>query len=94
MLILLSPAKTVDFSKPLAYPTKSTIPFVNESTYLMNHLKSLSKNEIQSVMKISNDLATLTELNIRKSKIQNSPLLQSVYSWRVKPHPTADQYFS
>jgi len=65
MLILLSPAKTVDFSKPLAYPTKSTIPFVNESTYLMNHLKSLSKNEIQSVMKISNDLATLTELNIR-----------------------------
>lgn len=73
MLILLSPAKTVDFSNPLTYSTKTTIPFAQESIYLMNHLKSLSKSEIQSVMKISNDLTILTEQNIRNWNFPFNP---------------------
>lgn len=66
MIILLSPAKTVDFSKPLIHDTTSTIVFEKESIKLMKLLKKLSKKEIQHTMKLSDDLTAQTHHNIQK----------------------------
>ena len=67
-LIVLSPAKTLDFERRLNCK-KSTIPsFLTESQNLINYLLSMKKEEIGKLMGISEKL---TNLNYHRYKLWN-----------------------
>lgn len=60
MLILLSPAKSLDYDTPLPPGLAHTLPpFRAESTQLIEVLRQKSPQDIASLMKISDTLATL-----------------------------------
>jgi len=59
MIILLSPAKSLDFDSPVPIESSSDIKFPDHSKYLANKLKKLSANKLKSMMNISDDLARL-----------------------------------
>ncbi len=72
MLILLSPSKTMDFSKPAVIDF--TIPdFLDNSSLLIKTLRKLSKEDISSLMSLS---ANLTELNAERYKKFSTPFTQ------------------
>jgi cytoplasmic iron level regulating protein YaaA (DUF328/UPF0246 family) len=59
MLIILSPAKTLDYDSP-APTTKHTLPeFIPEASELVNFLRSFNQSEIANLMDISDVLAAL-----------------------------------
>jgi uncharacterized protein len=60
MLILISPAKTLDYSTP-TYQDHSLPEFLPETKSLVSILKKKSANEIGNLMGISENLATLNE---------------------------------
>ena len=57
MLIVISPAKTLDFITP--YPPKSQPMLIEESTRLIDTLKSYSPEDLGALMKLSPKLSTL-----------------------------------
>lgn len=59
MLILLSPAKSLDFKSPSVVNSSSQIQFPAEFGYLSGLAAQLSAPQLQSLMKISADLAKL-----------------------------------
>jgi len=59
MLILISPAKSLDFYKQNITEIKTRPVYHSDAAKLIKTLKSLSVNEIQDLMKISYDLAKL-----------------------------------
>ena len=59
MLILLSPAKTLDFETPASTPLKTQPRFLNHSAELVDVLKSYAPEDIGALMKISPKLAQL-----------------------------------
>ncbi|MEE9438761.1 MAG: peroxide stress protein YaaA [Saprospiraceae bacterium] len=62
MIILLSPAKTLDYSSPLNVSLDTSIPiFEKETNQLVRILKKLDVNEIKSLMHLSDKLAILNE---------------------------------
>ena len=59
MLILISPAKTLDFTVEVPNIKTSNISFPNESLELIKSLKKMNTKELQSLMGISPKLAQL-----------------------------------
>ncbi|MEL6493975.1 MAG: peroxide stress protein YaaA [Cyanobacteria bacterium J06623_7] len=59
MLILLSPAKTLDFTTPAPIKNFSQPDFLDDTATLVQQLKQLSAAEISSLMKISDKLGEL-----------------------------------
>lgn len=60
MLILLSPAKSLDYDTPLPERLAHTLPqFIAQSTVLIEVLRQKSPQDIASLMKISDPLAAL-----------------------------------
>ena len=59
MLIVLSPAKTLDYETPLATAEHTLPDFVGHSAELIKHLRRLAPADIASLMKISDPLAAL-----------------------------------
>lgn len=59
MLIVLSPAKTLDYASPLKSETHSLPDFIPRSAELISLLRKLSPAAIGSLMKISDPLAEL-----------------------------------
>ena len=59
MLILLSPAKTLDFETPAPIKSFSQPDFIAETEQLIRQLRQLSATEISSLMKISDKLGEL-----------------------------------
>lgn len=60
MIIILSPAKKIDFTTEIFSSLKHTTPqFLKESEELMSVLKKMSRSEISSLMKLSPKLADL-----------------------------------
>ena len=59
MLILLSPAKTLDFESPATIRKFSQPDFLTDTEKLVQQLRQLSVSEISSLMKISDKLAEL-----------------------------------
>jgi cytoplasmic iron level regulating protein YaaA (DUF328/UPF0246 family) len=57
MLILTSPAKTLDFSSEYQVPLYSQPHFLKEATELISLLKKCSKKELQDLMNVSSDIA-------------------------------------
>ena len=59
MLMLLSPAKTLDYASPLPTNTHSLPDFIPRSAELIELLRQLSPSEVGSLMQISDPLAQL-----------------------------------
>ena len=59
MIVLISPAKTLDFSSPLATDKHSDARFIDSSQALINQLRQLSTPEISELMKLSDKLSEL-----------------------------------
>ena len=59
MLMLLSPAKTLDYASPLPTNTHSLPDFIPRSAELIGLLRQLSPSEVGSLMHISDPLAQL-----------------------------------
>lgn len=59
MLILISPAKTLDFKTPSPYERFSEPEFIADTNTLVEELSQLSAQEISSLMKISEKLGKL-----------------------------------
>lgn len=59
MLILISPAKTLDFETPSRLKRFSQPEFLTDTAKLVGQLKRLSSSEISSLMKISDKLGVL-----------------------------------
>ena len=65
MLILISPAKTLDFETPGKIPRFSQPQFLSDTEALVKQLQTLSAQEISSLMKISDKLAQLNASRYR-----------------------------
>jgi len=59
MLILVSPAKTLDYESPLTTETCTHPRFIEQSSQLIDTLKQLSVQEVAELMKLSDKLASL-----------------------------------
>ncbi len=59
MLILLSPAKTLDFETPSPIATHSDPEFLEDTNILVEQLQQLSASELSALMKISDKLGAL-----------------------------------
>jgi len=59
MLIVISPAKTLDFETPAISDIHTTPQFVDESKKLMKGLKSLAPHDVSKLMSISDKLGVL-----------------------------------
>jgi cytoplasmic iron level regulating protein YaaA (DUF328/UPF0246 family) len=59
MILLLSPAKALDFSRPIPYEHSSQPLFLSQASQLVGQLKKLSLAEIASLMGVSDKLAAL-----------------------------------
>lgn len=65
MIVLLSPTKQMDFSRPFKFPESHRNPlFYNEALMLNECLKSMKIEEVQKLMKISDKLSSQTYENI------------------------------
>ncbi|MBR7798655.1 peroxide stress protein YaaA [Undibacterium fentianense] len=63
MLILLSPAKSLDFTSPIPLKTSTELRFLPEVEYLAQLASNLESADLQTLMKISPELA---ELNVKR----------------------------
>ena len=59
MIVILSPAKTLDFEKNYNCSDYTVPSFLNESEYLISELKNKSATELSKLMGISSKLSTL-----------------------------------
>ncbi len=61
MLFVISPAKTLDFDSKPQTETHSNPVFLAESEKLIKKLRTVSESELQDLMKISDNLASLNK---------------------------------
>jgi len=59
MLMLVSPAKTLDYETPLPFDEFTQPQMLDQSQLLMNELVDLTPKDVASLMKLSDKLATL-----------------------------------
>lgn len=59
MKILISPAKSLDYSRNIKTPTTSAPKFIEEADYLANKLAKFSAKKFEKMMHISKDLGEL-----------------------------------
>lgn len=66
MLIVISPAKTLDFEKAIVVKQHSYPEFINQAESLVKILKQYLPNELMSLMAISEKLANLNVLRFKQ----------------------------
>lgn len=70
MIIVISPAKTVDFETPPQTSKFTTPDFLNESNKLVREMRLYSRSDIKKLMKVSDKIA---DLNIERFKTFKTP---------------------
>ena len=70
MIVLLSPAKTIDCTAMDHASSASQPAFLEEAEYLVHILANFSSKKLQSLMKISPELA---ELNVERYRNWHAP---------------------
>ena len=79
MLIVLSPAKSLDFSSNFKCATITKPIFQNETSQLVNHLKKLTIDNLQELMSISKKLGELNHQ--RFQDFQKNPERQALLAF-------------
>tara|TARA_Y100001968_G_scaffold269117_1_gene259753 strand:- start:336 stop:1142 length:807 start_codon:yes stop_codon:yes gene_type:complete len=85
MIIVLSPAKTLDYKTPLDVNDFSSPVFLNKSKQLIDELKKKRSKEISSLMKLSDKLTSLNIERYQNWKGRNKPsdeARQSIYVFK------------
>ena len=85
MIIVLSPAKTLDYSSSENISDFSSPEFLNKSKNLINELKKKNAKEISSLMKLSEKLTSLNLERYQNWKAQKKPsdnAKQSIYVFK------------
>mgnify|MGYP003384299969 FL=1 len=59
MLVVISPAKTLDYSTPASTDNYSLPGYLDDSVELIRQLRRLSPSEVSSLMHISDKLGSL-----------------------------------
>lgn len=70
MIVVISPAKKLDFENPAPTKKFSNLPDLKKPETLIKELRKCDKKKISSLMKLSDDL---TELNIKRYKEFKTP---------------------
>lgn len=70
MKILLSPAKSLDYSREVDTPELSIAPFIDEADYLAKKLQKMSKKKLGDLMNLSQQL---TDLNYERYQEWEAP---------------------
>jgi len=83
MKIIISPAKSLDFETKVSTSLYTQPRFLEQSKKLNNKLKTLSKNKLSDLMKISDDLASL---NYERNQAWETPFTpqnskQAIYAF-------------
>jgi hypothetical protein len=73
MIIVLSPAKSLDFETPPSLAEYTQPAFLDQSKLLIKHLRQLSPLEISQLMSISDPLAALNATRYRKWRTPFTP---------------------
>ncbi len=84
MLLLISPAKTLDFESPAPTPAYTQADFLGESQLLINELRALSPQTISSLMGISDKLGVLNYDRFASWKMPFKPdnAKQAIYAFQ------------
>ena len=85
MIILLSPAKTLDYESPANVSDFSSPVFLNKSKDLINELKKKKPRDISSLMKLSDKLTSLNVERYKNWNAQKKPsenAKQSIYVFK------------
>jgi cytoplasmic iron level regulating protein YaaA (DUF328/UPF0246 family) len=75
MLIITSPAKTLDYESTYSDSVRTLPSFLDESARLAGHLKQASKHQLQELMGISEELAELNEKRFQKWEKEHRGML-------------------
>ena len=59
MLMIISPAKTLDYESPLATETHTQPDFLDDACELIDQLKELEPHQVSNLMSISDKLGQL-----------------------------------
>ncbi|MEM9051262.1 MAG: peroxide stress protein YaaA [Bacteroidota bacterium] len=94
MIVLLSPAKSLDFESPIPIEVSSDLRYAKEAVYLANKLKKVSARKLKSMMSISDDLA---QLNAERYATWSYPFTkensrQAVYAFNGDVYQGLDGY--
>jgi len=73
MLILVSPAKTLDYESPLATSRFSQPRFTEQSQQLIDTLRDLSVQDVAELMKLSDKLASLNVARYQSWQPEHTP---------------------
>ena len=73
MLILVSPAKTLDYESPLATSRFSQPRFTDQSQQLIDTLRKLSVQDVAELMKLSDKLASLNVARYQSWQPEHTP---------------------
>ncbi|WP_339804513.1 peroxide stress protein YaaA [uncultured Marinobacter sp.] len=73
MLMVISPAKTLDFESPLATSSHTQPAFLDESCRLVDQLKTLEPHQLSNLMSISDKLGQLNADRFRNWQVPFTP---------------------
>lgn len=73
MLMVISPAKTLDYESPLATETYSQPDFLDDACELIDQLKTLEPHQVSNLMSISDKLGQLNAERFRQWKMPFTP---------------------
>ncbi len=84
MLILISPAKTLDYQSPLATERYTQPELLDYSQQLIREARKLSAPQIASLMSISDKLADLNATRFHEWHPDFTPPTRARRSWRLR----------
>lgn len=73
MLMVISPAKTLDYESPLATTTHTQPAFLEDACELVDQLKELEPHQVSNLMKISDKLGQLNAERFRSWQLPFTP---------------------
>ena len=73
MLMIISPAKTLDYESPLATETHTQPDFLDDACELIDQLKTLEPHQVSNLMSISDKLG---QLNAERFRTWHTPFTQ------------------
>src|SRR5690554_1623952 len=82
-MVLLSPAKTLDFDTKVNSEVKTDLLFAEKAEYLASKLRKLSANKLKSMMNISDNLAQINYQRFQSWKYPfNSEAKQAAFAFQ------------
>lgn len=84
MIIILSPAKTLDFDTEVNYSLDSEIEFPKKANEIVSELSKYSKNNLQKLMNVNNDIADLNYQRYLEWKIpfEDDKAKQAIFAFK------------